>query len=441
MCVRWNILRSVNESVVSPACILVVLTFFANGSPRASGSTTSMTMSQRLRVRVHSNRSLASTDTIPTSVLLCETAIPFSQDHDTDTNMRLPSVHNTHPEVDFLESDAKSASWTIPEYTQMLYSLHGNIACNFQCDARSQPGQSSVVSSVPFFHRSCQIVESMRCQACQYVQDTDIGELFGLIRMIIFQLSSILPLSRIDDLPYMEWTFWTNGQSSCWQLDPCLSMSLHVIRSWCDIVVWLHPALEWINCGHRHECPKLILFLFRIPSIPDPAPECVLLDPLWPFSTLPSNFASCQLTLMSSTNAFLNWWKYKHCHPGTFPQPSSNRMSSNFRAHNKILRMGVKYSVLSRSTTGSCVLSQDFGHQERGRRVHRSIFTSVYADTASGFSPAHPGSLEMTSSTLAVVISVISLFSEYCIQTWIILCCSTTQYDLPCVRLQEDCTS
>ena len=132
VCVRWNILCSVNKSVVSPACILGVLTFFANGSHRASGSSTSITMSQRLRVRVHSNRSPASTDTIPTSLLLCETALPFSQDYDTDTNMRLPSVHNTHPEVDF-EADAKSASWTIPEYTQMLYSLHGNIACNFQC--------------------------------------------------------------------------------------------------------------------------------------------------------------------------------------------------------------------------------------------------------------------------------------------------------------------
>ena len=293
-CVRWNILRSVNKSVVSPACILVILTFFANGSPRASGSNTSMTMSQRLSLHVHSNRSRTSTDTIPTSVLLCETAIPFSQVYDADTNMWLPSVHNTPPEVDF-ESDAKSASWTIPEDTQMLYSLHGNIACTFQCDGCKQSVWTIVCRKFcSILHRSCQIVESMRCQACQYVQDTDIGELFGLIRTIIFQLSSILPLSRIDDLPYMEWTFWTNGQSSCWQLDPCLSMSLHVIRSWCDIVVWLHPALEWINCGHRHECPKLILFLFRIPSIPDPAADCVLLDPLWPFSTLPSNFASCQ---------------------------------------------------------------------------------------------------------------------------------------------------
>ena len=83
-------------------------------------------ISQRFRVRVHSNRSPTSTNTIPISVLLCEIVSPFSQDHDTDTNMRLLGVHNTHPEVD-CEADAKAASWTTPKHTQMLCSLHGNI--------------------------------------------------------------------------------------------------------------------------------------------------------------------------------------------------------------------------------------------------------------------------------------------------------------------------
>ena len=73
----------------------------------------------------------------------------------------------------------------------------------------------------------------------------------------------------------------------------------------------------------------------------------------------------------------------------------------------------------SRGTTGSLILSHDFGHLCRGRRVQKSghsdfgnfeqfcsilQFTCVQADTASAACPSQPGTLAITSIILAAVI-------------------------------------
>ena len=70
-----------------------------------------MTMTHDLRVGIPSIRSPASSEIITASVLLCETAVCFLQDHDTGRHMWLPNMHYTPLYVDF-ESDrspAKSA--------------------------------------------------------------------------------------------------------------------------------------------------------------------------------------------------------------------------------------------------------------------------------------------------------------------------------------------
>ena len=93
-----------------------------------------------------------------------------------------------------------------------------------------------------------------------------------------------------------------------------------------------------------------------------------------------------------------------HSQFGIFSHPSSNRTSFYFR---------------SRSTTRSSMFAKDFGHLFRGWRIHTSghcdfgilsnlgassIFTWVYADTASASCPSQSGNLAITSITFVAVI-------------------------------------
>ena len=76
----------------------------------------SITVSQRSRAGNPSIRNPASREMISDSVELCETAVCFLHIQLTGTNVLVPKMHKTPPEVDFEDSSspAKSESWSKP---------------------------------------------------------------------------------------------------------------------------------------------------------------------------------------------------------------------------------------------------------------------------------------------------------------------------------------
>ena len=77
---------------------------------------TSIAKSQRSGAGNPSIRSPASNEITSDSVELCETEVCFLHIHLIGTNVWLPKIHKTPPEVDFesLRSPAKSESWNKP---------------------------------------------------------------------------------------------------------------------------------------------------------------------------------------------------------------------------------------------------------------------------------------------------------------------------------------
>ena len=79
----------------------------------AGGCNTPVTLSHKLSTGIPSYLKPASNEIISASVLLCETAVCFLQVHLIGTNVLLPNMHSTLPDVDVesVRSPAKSASW------------------------------------------------------------------------------------------------------------------------------------------------------------------------------------------------------------------------------------------------------------------------------------------------------------------------------------------
>ena len=103
---------------------------------------------------------------------------------------------------------------------------------------------------------------------------------------------------------------------------------------------------------------------------------------------------------------------FNHSHPGIIHHPSSEKTSASFRSHIKPAS-GCPYKFLANGTTRSVMLSHVAGLRDRGMCIQitghspsgnlnnfgaSSIFTGVYAETASLASPAHSGSREITST-------------------------------------------
>ena len=82
----------------------------------AGGSNTSVTMSDHLSARIHSNLRPPSHEIISASVLVCETAVLFLQDQPIGTHVLLSKMHNIPSDVhlESARSPAKSASWKRP---------------------------------------------------------------------------------------------------------------------------------------------------------------------------------------------------------------------------------------------------------------------------------------------------------------------------------------
>ena len=71
---------------------------------------TSITMSQRSRAGNLSTRNPACSEMISDTVELCETAVCFLHIQLTGTNVLLPKIHKTPPEVDFESSGSPAKS-------------------------------------------------------------------------------------------------------------------------------------------------------------------------------------------------------------------------------------------------------------------------------------------------------------------------------------------
>ena len=84
-----------------PICCLGLRCFFhCCGSSRADGSNKSITVSLKINAGIPSFRRLAPQEMISASVLLCETVVCLLHDHEIETKVRLPNMHNTPPDVD-----------------------------------------------------------------------------------------------------------------------------------------------------------------------------------------------------------------------------------------------------------------------------------------------------------------------------------------------------
>ena len=82
-------------------------------SPRPNGSNKSMTVFPQTQWRIPSMSRPASNEVFSASVLLCETALCFSHDRETETHVWLPRTHKTPSDVNLesVMSPAKSWSW------------------------------------------------------------------------------------------------------------------------------------------------------------------------------------------------------------------------------------------------------------------------------------------------------------------------------------------
>ena len=132
------------------------------------------------------------------------------------------------------------------------------------------------------------------------------------------------------------------------------------------------------------------------------------------FCFFPANFMSSTYT--DKNNPFLRWTKR---HSNLEFSPSHVSIGFSQIAFPIVVLPKITIEIRSRGTTGSSILDHDFGHLCRGRRIQMSghsdfgnfnnlwassIFTWVWADTASAACPSQPGNLEMISMILAAVI-------------------------------------
>ena len=136
---------------------------FADGFPRCSllGPSvlfgmewnSSITKSQRVRAGIPSMREPAPRETISDSVELCETEVCFLHIQLVGTNVWLPKMHRTRPDVDFesSRSPAKSESWHNPS-TLLCCISHITVLSVFTCrvNVRDQTRQAFVTCFCPF---------------------------------------------------------------------------------------------------------------------------------------------------------------------------------------------------------------------------------------------------------------------------------------------------
>ena len=121
-----------------------------------------------LRVRAHrqsipikntagkpSIRSPASREIISASMMLCETAVCFSQVNESGTYVSLPNLHKTPPDVDFrilqISRNRRVLEQTPLATVNLITSMTELLIVHRDVIMTNQPCQSLVASSVPFY--------------------------------------------------------------------------------------------------------------------------------------------------------------------------------------------------------------------------------------------------------------------------------------------------
>ena len=132
------------------------------------------------------------------------------------------------------------------------------------------------------------------------------------------------------------------------------------------------------------------------------------------FCFFPANFMSSTYT--DTKNPFSRGTN-KHSQVETFSQPYFNKISSNCLSHNSPAK-GWPYRFRSRGTTGSSIRDHDISHLCRGGRILSclSCATRQSADDIHDFGSCH-------------LRCWISLFSEYCIRSWVVFYNITSEYN------------
>ena len=182
---------------------------------------TSITKSHMSSAEKPSMRNPASNDMISDFVELWDTEVCFLHIQLNGTNVRLPKMHKTPPDVDFesSRSPAKSESWKILVYIVVLYFPRNNIACIHMCDECKR--SNDIIVSHMLWSMFWSIVQvcslTIEYQVHQSELEKDISETFVSKRQIILQQIHFLRLQK-DGHPSMALRLCFIAQLFYWQV-------------------------------------------------------------------------------------------------------------------------------------------------------------------------------------------------------------------------------
>ena len=166
------------------------------------------------------------------SVELCESEVCFLHIQLLGTNVWLPKMHKSPPDVDFesSRSPAKSESWNSPNLHCFAIFPHDNISCIHLCDACKRSNEIIVCHNLWYILWSIVQVCSLTIEhpVVQYVPNIIISEQFESIILTILTRISVLLL-------------WNDGYQ-CMKVIHC-----RVVESSCSPTHKIVPHTSWLD--------------------------------------------------------------------------------------------------------------------------------------------------------------------------------------------------
>ena len=403
---------------------------------------TSTTMSQRSRASGPSMRNPSSREMISDTVELCETEVCFLHIQLTGTHVLRPKYTRHLLRLTLSRQDLKQS-----------LSLVANAVCNaVPCFTLNNVDNSHLCdwcmksTLLVVYHMLKSIFwlilliysQTTRCQVVQFVPRTSILRQFVSKLLIILQLIPIPP-------------FWTDGRPNkdekLYKVAPLSDLQIHSIVQ--RIFGHVLPCRRTTPLFVRGALPNLVIFCcssrnswfehlrisfnnrfiwfafsFSASQIHMVKKWCRFVNMYVSHQFLPHR--SQILILPNHSNVIHTFWqKISLVYDERTYIPTSevspiqvlrNLSFSNGHSHSNPAK-GCPYKFRSRSTMGSSILSHDFGHLCRGRRIRTSGHSDfgilsnfgasfkiswVKADTAA--CPTQPGNLARTSIIFAAVI-------------------------------------
>ena len=346
---------------------------------------TSITMSHKSRANNPSIRSPASNGMISDSVELWDTDACFLHIQLMETNVRLPQIHKTPPEVDIKssKSPAKSESWNktsrrcwavLPTWQHCRYSFILPIVCR------------KPESILWLLLQVCW--QTMKCLVSQFVPRT---RQFVSILVRILQLIQVLPF-RIDGHPSKVLKLCITAPLSCLPTHSTVQRTFSY-----DL-----PYRRTTQPSSHEVLPNLVTFSVAPAEAPDS--NIFLYSSMklsfglhsrwvhpkfsWPRNEVGSSRSTFYIKFFhmgAIFSAFQPCWYHPHLplriilvfdKQKDIPNVVLFHSSSN-RTYSKCLSLNIPanarpYKFRSRSSTGSSMFAQDLGHLCGGRRIHTS---------------------------------------------------------------------